>query len=549
MTVETDPGPKAAPSTFSNKAFRSYWLAGLFANFGWNIQIVGASWVMTLIGGSPELVALVQTSVALPFLLFSLLAGALADVFGRRAIVVWSQSILVVVSAVLLVATLTGMLTPWRLLVLTFFIGTCRAFILPAWQTFINEIVSREQLPSAVSVNIAGFNIGRSVGPAIGGIIVAAQGAFAAFLVNVVANAVVLLSAMSWSRSDRTDALPPEKIGAAIAAGIRYVSLSQVQRRILFRALAFNFSASSMMSLMPLMASDLLGGQAFDYGLLFGAFGAGAVGAAFISGPFRARLSREWQAHAGFLAFAASLALAALSGTLLFSLPVVALGGVAWLLVQSGFSADIQMASPKWVMSRSQAIFQSVLFGSLAFGSWVWGQLAESAGTSAALLASAAALAGSSLIGIVLPLRDFDALDLEPHLPSSSAEKEAGTKPNNGPIITSVEYRIRREDTPAFIALMSSRKRQRTRDGAHRWTLTVDIRYSEIWVERYQLPTWTEVMRHNSRLTVFGANLEHELQTLHQGPEPPCLRYELVRQIEKMGHQTAHPASGAMHPN
>ena len=547
MTGGSMPGGASPLGTLSNKGFRIYWLAGLCTNFGWNIQIVGASWLMTLIGGTPELVALVQTSVAVPFLLFSLPAGALADVFGRRTIVVWSQAVLVVVSAILSACTLLGAVTPWTLLALTFLIGSCRAFILPGWQTYINEVVARDALSAAVSINIVGFNIGRSLGPALGGAIVAAQGAFAAFSVNVVANIGVLFSVLAWKRPDRTNALPPETIGAAVAAGIRYVALSQVQTRILTRAFAFNFSAGAMMSLMPLMASDILGGEALDYGLLFGAFGAGAVGAAFLSKPFREKLSREGQAHAGFLLFASGLAVSALSGSLLLTLPFVASAGIAWLLVQSGFSADIQMASPRWVVSRSQAILHSVLFGGLALGSWVWGELAGAMGTSASLLAAAAALAGSSLIGFVLPLRDFDAVGLEPHAPLSTADKDIDIRPNSGPVITSVEYRIRHDDVPAFFDLMSRRRRQRTRDGARRWTLTVDIRDREIWVERYRLPTWTEVERHTSRLTVFGANLELQLRALHRGKSDPAVRYELVRQPEIAAHQMPFTAPGELH--
>lgn len=539
MTADPASKAKAPPKVFANKAFLSYWLAGLSTNFGWNIQIVGASWLMTLIGGTPELVALVQTFVALPLLMFSLLAGALADVFGRRIVVLWSQACLVLISAGLSISTLLGTLTPWALLAFTFLIGSCRALSLPGWQTYVNEIVPREQLPRAVSLNVVGFNIGRSLGPAVGGMIVAAYGVFAAFTVNVIANIGVFISALSWQRAEASHALPPETVGGAIAAGIRYAWLSQVQTRILVRAIAFNFSASAMMGLMPLVVSGLLEGEASAYGLLFGAFGAGAVGAAFIAPRFHAGLSREAQAHVGFISFAASLALMALSSTLVLSMPFAAIGGAAWMLVQSGFSADVQMASPRWVVSRCQAILHSVLFGSIALGSWVWGELAGSFGISVSLLASAVVLAGSSLVGLVLPMRDFDALGLEPHARMAVPDTKIDIRPNSGPIITTVEYRIQEEDLAAFFELMERRKRQRSRDGARRWTLTRDIQNSDSWFERYRLPTWTEVQRHNSRLTVFGANLETELQALHQGDAAPLVHYELVR----VPGQTRHLAT------
>lgn len=532
MMRQDDPGQKRPHSPFAplrNPAFAIYWFSGLFSYFGWMIQIVAVSWLMVTLGGTPELVALVQTSVSLPLLLFSLLAGALADIFGRRTIVLWSQAILILVSVLMCVCAYLGILTPWALLAFSFLIGCCRALNIPGWQTFISEIVPRRALSSAVALNIVGFNIGRSLGPAIGGIIVGVFGVFVAFTFNVVANFGVFLSALAWPRSARSADLPPETIGAAMAAGIRYVSLSQVQTRVLARAVAFSLGASSMMSLMPLVASELIGGGASTYGFLFGAFGAGAVVAAFFGDRFRSAFSREIQAHLGFLLFAASLALTAATSLLALSMLFVALGGGAWLLVQSGLSADVQMSSPRWAVSRCQAILHSVLFGAMALGSWLWGELAGQIGIAGSLYASAVAVVASMAIGLFLPLRDFDVLGLEPKAPMSAKNGDLDVLPISGPILVTVEYRIRKEDIPDFLKIMSARRRQRGRDGARGWVLSVDVQDPTLWSERFRLPTWTEVARHKSRRTVFGANLDDQLVGMHQGDLPPVERHELVR--------------------
>src|SRR5690606_31413878 len=144
------------------------------SNLGGMIQSVGASWLMLSISQSPGMVALVQASIALPVLLCSLAAGAMADNFDRRRIMIRAQLFMLVVSVVLSVCTWAGLITPWLLLLFTFLIGCGAAFNMPAWQASVGDMVPRAELPGAVAFNSMGFNIARSVGPAIGGAIVAA---------------------------------------------------------------------------------------------------------------------------------------------------------------------------------------------------------------------------------------------------------------------------------------------------------------------------------------------------------------------------------------
>ena len=149
--------------------FRNVWLASLCSNFGGLIQSVGAAWLMLEMTRQADMVALVQTSVALPVVLFSLLGGAIADSLDRRRVMLAAQFFMLVVSAALAVCAWQDLLTPWLLLGFTFLIGCGASFNGPAWQASVQDMVTRPQLSAAVALNSMGFNLARSTGPAIGG--------------------------------------------------------------------------------------------------------------------------------------------------------------------------------------------------------------------------------------------------------------------------------------------------------------------------------------------------------------------------------------------
>ena len=540
------PAPRISPfDPFRDRRYVLYWFTSLMANFGWLIQMVGASWLMTMIGGTPEQVALVQTSVALPVMLFSLLAGAVADAFGRRTMVVWSQTYLLVVSGTLAALAWSGTLTPWVLLIFTFLIGSGKALNNPGWQTYVTEFVERENLPAAVSMNSVGFNLARSVGPAIGGVIVAAVGAFSAFLVNAVANLGVLLVAMRWPAAKCSQGLPPEPILGAMAAGLRYVAMSSDHQRIMLRAAAFNFAGIVVMAFLPLIARDLVGGGPQTYGLLLGAFGVGAVIAAFLAPRIRARLRPEAQARASFLGFAGATAMLALSPYLSVTLLGSALAGGAWLLTLSAFNATIQMISPRWVVSRCLALFQTVCFGANALGSWLWGELAGEIGLGPAMLVASVAVLLGAALGLVLPLRELDSHDFDEDAPWKKPDVALDILPKSGPIIGTVAYRIDEANLPEFLRLMAERRRSRIANGARAWTLSRDLADPELWFERYRSPNWIDNQRHHYRRTVAGAQISDALRALHKGPESPRVTYEIIRQPG--GSQVDLPTGGYDH--
>ena len=293
--------------------FRAVWLASLASNFGGLIQSVGASWMMTSISNSADLVALVQASTTLPIMLFSLAAGAIADNYDRRKIMLVAQIFLLFVSIELATSAYLGFVTPLSLLTFTFLIGCGTALNGPAWQSSVGELVPRSDLPAAVALNSMGFNIARSFGPAIGGVIVAAAGAAAAFAVNTVSYLALIAVLFRWRPTRVPRGLPPEAIADAMGAGVRYVAMSPAIRVVLLRSFFFGLASIALPALTPLVARDLVHGGPLTYGVLLGAFGIGAVAGALLSAHLRRILRVELLVRWSFAGYALSAVATALS--------------------------------------------------------------------------------------------------------------------------------------------------------------------------------------------------------------------------------------------
>ncbi len=262
--------------------FRRIWSASLISNFGHLMLGVAAAWEMTRLTDSKEMVALVQSALMLPLMLVSLPAGAVADMFDRRRIAMTGLGFSIFSAAILTALSLSGMLTPWLLLLFCVLIGGGVALYNPSWQASISEQVGPDKLPAAIALGTISYNIARSIGPALGGLLIVAAGAQAAFAINTLFYLPLLLAFLFWKKVHVPSRLPPERIDRAIVTGARYAMHSPPVRNILLRAAAFAGAGAAAAGLSPLVARDLLGGNAGSFGLLMGAGGVGAVGGAML---------------------------------------------------------------------------------------------------------------------------------------------------------------------------------------------------------------------------------------------------------------------------
>lgn len=526
--TESAEDPPASP--LHSPIFRAVWMASLASSFGGLIQSVGASWMMMSLTNSPQMVALVQASTTLPIMLLSLWSGAVADNLDRRLVMLSAQIFMLVVSTGLAIFAWLHLLSPWPLLGFTFLIGCGMALHGPAWQASVGDMVPRAALPGAVALNSMAFNIARSVGPAIGGAIVAAVGAAGAFLTNSFSYIALIIVLARWRPHYPPRLLPRESLGLAMAAGVRYAAMSPNIRVVLVRAAAFGFAASAVPALMPLVARDLIGGGPLVYGILLGAFGMGAVSGALLSGAVRRALATEWIVRLASLTMAAGTAVVAVSGILPLTFIMLMLAGGGWLLALSTFNVTVQMSAPRWVVARGLALYQMAAFGGMAGGSWLFGSVADDHGVTNALLTAAIALVVTALIGLRIPLAQIEDQNLMPLSRWQEPETAVPIEPRSGPIVVTIEYRIAQKDVAAFLTEMSERRRIRRRDGALHWTLLRDLADPCVWVERYHVPTWLDYVRHNQRRTHADAHNSDRIMALHLGPEQPRVHRMIERQ-------------------
>lgn len=520
---------KSAFSPLRHSDFRVLWSATLISNFGGLVQAVGAAWMMTQLTDNATLIALVQASNTLPIMLFALASGALADNFDRRTLLLGAQIFMTLVSVTLAILTWQGWMTPLLLLSLTFLIGVGQAVYNPPWQASMGDLVPREDLPAAVTLNSVGFNLMRSVGPAAGGIITAAFGAAAAFAVNAVSYAPLLGALMRWHPKTPARLTTREPFISAVGAGLRYVALSPNLMRVLVRGAWFGFAAISILALLPLVAKSHPEGGSLLFGLLLGCYGLGAISGAILNPIIRERFNNERIVEMAFLGFAsAALILAFTDKTWMHALAMLP-AGASWVLALSLFNVSVQLSTPRWVVARALALYQTATFGGMAIGSWIWGSIASSYGIDVALACAAVPLVLGAVLGHWFGVPEFGTQDLEPVNRFREPQLRLDLRGRSGPIMVLVDYRIDQADVPEFLRLMAKRRDIRRRDGARNWALLRDLEHPELWSESYHIATWDEYVRHNLRRTKADFESYEEMRKLHRGEEPP----QVHRMIER----------------
>ena len=524
MRDSASPAPSAW-SPLRQPLFRNLWIASVVSNIGTWMQSVGAAWLMTTLTSSSLLVALVQSASSLPFFLLALPSGAIADVVDRRRLLIVAQSWMLGVAAVLAVLTLIGWMTPVVLLVLTFALGLGGVLTAPAWQAITPEIISREELIPAITLNAAGFNISRALGPALAGLIIAAWGVGITFLLNAISFLGVLEVLRRWRRLPKEGVAPVERVEGAIRAGFRYVRHSPDLQHILLRVAAFTISGSALWALLPLVVKSILGHSAVGYGFFLGCLGAGAVIGAILLPKIRQKLAKNHLLALGSLLFCLSTLV-----LLIFTQPVligVALmvGGGAWIGFLSTMNATIQMLSPAWVRGRVLAHYLLSFQGSIALGSALWGWVASHTSLHESLAISSGMLLLNAIVTFFTPMARVGNSDLNPsvHWPDQPTFLEPTSE--RGPVLVTITYRVKPENASAFTEAMHAVSRVRRRDGAIRWGIFQNLSDPEEFTETFVIESWAEHMRQHERMTVSDRHLQEKAWLYHEGADRPRAKH------------------------
>lgn len=513
--------------------FRALWIASVASYVGTWMQEVGAAWLMATLTASPLVISLVQSATTLPVVLLALVAGALADVVDRRRLLLVTQGWMLLASGLLGVLTLAGWVDERSLLMLSFLLGVGAALNAPAWQAIVPELVAREELHAALTLNGLGINMARAVGPALGGLLVASLGPAAAFLLNAVSFLGVLLVLFAWNRPARRSYLPAETLLGAVQAGLRYARHAPGLRAVLLRSGSFILCGSALWALLPVLVRHDLGrGPAF-YGLMLGCLGAGAVAGALLLPSIRRRLSTQALLAAAIALMALVLAsLSELRSPAGIAL-VMAAAGASWIALLTTFHAAAQAALAPWVRGRGLAVYLLVFFGGMALGSMLWGAVAERWGPRTALLiAGGGALAGLAVtFGMRLP--EGPAQDLAPsrHWPAPPVVDT--TRGDPGPVLVTVEYRVDPGTADEFARAMAEVRRIRLRDGAIRWDLLTDPSDPGRYVESFLVDSWLEHLRQHERITAADREVEQRARRYHVGAQPPVVSHFIARELPR----------------
>ena len=516
----------SAWSPLGYRVYRYLWIALLVSNIGTWMQAVGAAWLMVQLNASPAVVALVQTATYLPVVVLGVAAGAAADLIERRRLLLVTQALMLAAAGVLAVLSALDMVTPLSLLTLTFALGVGATFNFPAWQAIQPELVPPKELKQAVTLGGANVNLGRAIGPAVGGLLIALAGPWLVFALNAASFAFVLVVLWRWKRPLGEEVGPPERFAGAVRAGIRYAMYSHILYGVLVRSFAFGLASAGFMSLLPVYASEELGWGSGGLGILFAAMGVGAVLTAAVIPTVRERLSADRVFAVGSALVAAGLVALALVRSPALAVVASFLVGVGWLFCLSTLNVASQEVLPGWVRARGLSLYLTAISGGIALGSALWGKLANATGAPAVYAWGALAIVVT--VGLTRRWR-FDRIadvDLRP-APLAAPEAllvedhEAGS-----PTLVVVAYEVLPEVEEDFLRALRLVGRGRRRTGATDWSVYRDADKSHRFIETFVLPTWDEHMRQHRRRTVTDFELQQDVQRfLRPGTEPTAKHF------------------------
>ncbi len=499
-----------------SRVFRALWIAQFVSNIGTWMQTVGAQWL--LIDRSPLLVSLVQTAASLPIVLLALPAGAWADIVDRRRLLLGAQGAMFLAAGALAVLTFLGAASPVVVLALTFALGCGNSVAAPAWQAIQPDLVDRALLPQAAALNGLNMNVARAIGPAVGGVVVAALGAGWVFALNALSFVGIAAVVMSWRAPAREVVGPRERFVEAVRAGGRYVRHALIVRRLLYRAVLFLPAASALWALLPVIAASYLGLGSAGYGLLLAMIGAGAVAGALTIPRLRRRIGPAHLVTGAMVVTAAALAvLATVHSAVVDGIALLPVGA-AWIAVMSTLNSSLQLALPNWVRARGLAYYLVVFQGAQALGAALWGGVADVSSTATALLIAAGVLAAGALVGLRSPVPDTTTLDrtLSAHWPTPQLTIAPGD--SDGPVLVTLVHRVPEANAAAFTDAMHRVGRSRRRTGALRWELHRDGTDPTRFLESYLIGTWAEhVRQHTTRQTGADRRVEDEAMRYTSG--------------------------------
>ena len=503
---------------FAHLPFAVVWIASAVALVGISMYDTASGWLMTTLDLNPFDVSLVHAATNLPMFLFTLPAGALADIVDPRRLILYISCGIAVPIVMFAGLVSLDLASPVSLLLTTFLLSAAWSVNSPAWLAILPSLVPRSELPGAIAANGVAYNLSRTVGPMLGGFAIVHYGLSAPYWAFAVANVIVVAALLWWRAPPKeTASLPAERLSGAVRTGLRHAVNSRYFRSTLVRTVAVYPFAAAYWGLMPLIARGS-GEGAEHYGLLLSIISAGALLASFAHRTLRQFINLDWMTALGSVGTAVALALFASFRAFPVLLGACFLAGAAWVLVLTSLYVSAQNVLPQWVRGRGLAIFLTVIFGVVAVSSAAWGQVAAEIGLDRALLAASA----GALLAIPLTwsweLHDAEAIDLTPSLHYRRPQAVEDIADDRGPVLVKIEYWIDPKDRERFLRAIDDLGEQRRRDGAFAWGMFEDMAEFGRFEEAYLIESWLELMHFRERVTKEDRVIEDEIREMLTGP-------------------------------
>jgi MFS family permease len=478
--------------------FRALWIAAIFSNVGSFLQTVAGAWLMKeLTNSSATWIGLMVASNLLPLLFLSLLAGVVADMFGKAKVMLVAQIIMGLAAAAMAVTAALDIITPGLLLGFGLMLGTGLALNLPAWQALVPELVPRGMVASAVALNSVAFNVARAVGPALGGIVVATAGPELGFALNAVSYLGVIIVVIMLIRTlnERVESASMSSIATSVGLSIRYARFTPAFRRLLGLVALFALTSAAIQSVLPNRVDELRGDET-TYGLLLGAMGLGAL----ISAVLRPRIPRLVAGTAlpyTIAGFGIAGVGSGIAPTTLLTFVAMLVVGACWVWTLTTLNATSQLMSPSWIRGRAMSLYTLAFTGLLPIGSIFAGALADRIGAGATMASMSVATVA---LGIVTPRFHVPVLSTV-ETPAYDADRRAlpHADTEGGPVMVINTWRIHRDDLTEFLDLMNEIRLVRLRTGAYSWELYRNASDPHRLSEVFRCVSWEEHLAQHRR--------------------------------------------------
>ena len=526
-----------------NPAFRRVWIASVVSGVCVSAHETAATWMMNTLTSSKFLISVMATVASLPLFFFTLPAGSLADLVDRKKLVCAMNLWLAFSAGMLAVLGVLGALNPFVILGCVFLIGVGFAFSAPAWSALIPEVVSNDELPSAVTLGGLQLNLCGIIGPAVAALVLSHYGANWIFAANAVCFLLVIGAIAQWQRKERQTRLPLENFFESFVGAIRYVRYAPGIQVVLARNVLFSLFISVIPALLPVIGLKEVLMNSADLGLLFTSVGVGSVCGAIVVIPWaRARFSpNALTIFASVLLVIVFLLMAVVRAIPLF-MAVAGLAGISWTMAASELWVAGQRAMPPWARGRMNATHIMLSQGGLALGALVWGGSAASLGVKFTLLAAAALLLSSLALAFPLSIDFTGQLNFDPAPPATVYHVMLhAPRPDDGPVAITIDFQIDAVNRARFLELMRAIRLMHLRNGAFSWRLDEDLSECHFFRLEMLVASWSEHLLQHERITKEEHTNFEEAWSLDIRPDGPTVKHFISVNKELLGGKRVDP--------